>query len=227
MSPRPRPLSGNSGEGGGNGVSLRAAVGVLLGLVARVWLLTLRMTIVQHPAASASDGRPWVLSFFHGQQFVLLGWGRRRPTVTLVSLSRDGDIQARALPRLGLRVQRGSTSRGGARALAAVVRALRVGGLDAAFAVDGPRGPLGVVHPGALAAARNAGGVVVPIACASARRWVLRRTWDQFELPWPFTRVAVVIGEPIAPDAAPLDELLALTRARIEACRGLAQESLA
>jgi lysophospholipid acyltransferase (LPLAT)-like uncharacterized protein len=183
---------------------MRPLLGAVLGLVARLWLATLRIEILEHPGCSAPDPRgprPWVLVFFHGQQFALLGWKRRpgRRTVVLVSLSRDGDIQAAALPRVGLEVRRGSSSRGGVRGLAAIVRLLRAPGWDAAFAVDGPRGPLGTVHPGAIAAARNAGGLVVPLATASASAWVLERAWDRFELPWPFTRVVVALGQPIEP----------------------------
>jgi lysophospholipid acyltransferase (LPLAT)-like uncharacterized protein len=170
---------------------LRALLGLALGWIARLWLATLRITFLQHP--TPSDPRPWVLVFFHGQQFALLRWPRRRTTAVLVSLSRDGDLQARALPVLGLAVRRGSTSRGGARGLAALVRLLR-SGLDAAFAVDGPRGPWGTVHPGALAAARHTGGALIPMGCASSSAWVLRGTWDRFELPRPFARVVVVVG---------------------------------
>lgn len=175
---------------------IRALLGLCLGLLARLWLSTLRISFLQHPAPS--DPRPWVLCFFHGQQFALLRWPRRRKTAALVSLSRDGDIQAKALPVLGLTVRRGSSSRGGARGLASLVRLLR-SGLDVAFAVDGPRGPWGAVHPGADAAARHAQGVLIPMGCACSHGLTFHRTWDRFLLPWPFARVVVVLGVPIEP----------------------------
>jgi lysophospholipid acyltransferase (LPLAT)-like uncharacterized protein len=110
---------------------------------------------VTHPdLARCADDIPWVLSFFHGTQWPLLAWRRRRPTLVMVSHSADGAMQARALALLGFRVVRGSSSRGGARGLAAIVRAMRRGGVDAAFAVDGPRGPDGAVKPGAARAGR-------------------------------------------------------------------------
>lgn len=193
----------------------RAALGVVLGLLARLWLLTLRFSFLQHPAAS--DSRPWVLAFFHGQQFAMLRWPRRRATAVLVSLSPDGEMQAHALPRVGLVVRRGSSSRGGARGLAALIRLLRQG-LDAAFAVDGPRGPRGLVQPGAIAAARHARGVVVPIGCASSRSFVLKRSWDQFELPLPFARVAVVVGSAIEVTAMSDSDAAAQVRLAIESC---------
>ena len=124
---------------------IQTLLGVLLGLLARVWLATLRVRVVTHPALGEVQDRPWVLAFWHGTQWPLLAWRRRRRTVVLVSHSRDGSMQARALTLQGLQVVRGSSSRGGTRGLAALVRALKREQADAAFAVVGPRGPVGVV----------------------------------------------------------------------------------
>jgi lysophospholipid acyltransferase (LPLAT)-like uncharacterized protein len=77
---------------------------------------------------------------------------------------------------------------------------MRKGGEDAAFAVDGPRGPYGVAKPGAALAARAVGGVLVPMGSAVTRGLTLRRAWDRFAIAWPFTRVCVALGAPIAPD---------------------------
>jgi lysophospholipid acyltransferase (LPLAT)-like uncharacterized protein len=180
----------------------RALLGVLLGVVARIWLATLRVRVVRHPALDGVHDRPWVLAFWHGTQWPLLAWRRRRRTVVLVSLSRDGAMQARALAIQGLRVVRGSSSRGGARGLSALVRAMKRDGADAAFAVDGPRGPHGTVKAGAIVAARLSGAVLVPMAGVVRRGIVLRRAWDRFAIAWPFTRVDVVLGRPVDPFSA-------------------------
>lgn len=179
-----------------------AVLGVLLGMLARLWLATLRVRVVSHPALDGVADRPWVLAFWHGTQWPLLAWPRRGRTVVLVSLSRDGSLQARALAVQGFRVVRGSSSRGGARGLAAVVRAMRREGADAAFAVDGPRGPRGVVKGGAVVAARAAKAVLVPMAGAVRRGVVLDGAWDRFAIAWPFTRVDVALGAPVDPAAA-------------------------
>ncbi len=121
------------------------------------------------------------------------------PLVVLVSLSRDGAMQARALSLQGFRVVRGSSSRGGAGGLAQLVHTMKRDGADAAFAVDGPRGPRGGVKPGAVAAARATGAVLVPLTGRVHRGLVFRRAWDRFALAWPFTRVEVVLGAPIDP----------------------------
>jgi len=177
----------------------RALLGWCLGVIARLWLATLRVRVVSHPALEGAKERPWVLAFWHGTQWPLLAWKRRGATVVLVSLSRDGAMQARALALLGLRVVRGSSSRGGVRGLAALVRTMRRDHADAAFAVDGPRGPRGLVKGGLVAAAQATGAVLVPMTGRVQRGMVFRRAWDRFALAWPFTRVDVVLGAPIDP----------------------------
>ncbi|HEY2512352.1 MAG TPA: DUF374 domain-containing protein, partial [Polyangiaceae bacterium] len=154
-----------------------------------------------------------------GTQWPLLAWRRRGPTVVLVSLSRDGSMQARALALQGFRIVRGSSSRGGARGLAALVRRMKRDRADAAFAVDGPRGPYGVAKGGAIAAARAVGGVLVPMGGSVERGMVLRRTWDRFALAWPFSRVTVTLGAPLDPELPEVRAALeaAIVQANLEA----------
>jgi len=177
---------------------LRTLAGVLLAWLARLWVLTLRVRVHGMGVLGAGDG-PRVLAFFHGTQLMLHRLPRVRRTCVMVSHSRDGDVQAAALGALGFDVVRGSSSRGGARALAAMVRKLRQAETDAVFAVDGPRGPYGVVKPGALLAAERAKARIIPAGADARRKVVLERAWDRFVLPWPFTRVDIVLGDPIAP----------------------------
>ncbi len=179
--------------------------GVLLGWFARLWLATLRFRVHGGEALGSLGERGCVLAFFHGTQMMLHGVARRGRTCVMVSRSRDGELQAAALRVLGFDVVRGSSSRGGARALAAIVRKLRSGRTDAAFAVDGPRGPYGVAKPGALVAAARAGACVVPAGAAARRGWVLGRAWDRFVVPWPLSRVDIVLGAPLDAGAAPSD----------------------
>ncbi|MGA7119270.1 MAG: DUF374 domain-containing protein [Polyangiaceae bacterium] len=191
-------------------------LGIALGLVARLWLATLRVRVIEHPALASVQGRPWVLAFLHGTQWPLLAWHRRKRTVVLVSLSRDGAMQARALAILGFSVVRGSSSRGGTGGLAGIVHAMKRWHADAAFAVDGPRGPYGVAKAGAVVAARATGALVVPMAGTIRRGVVLRSTWDRFALAWPFTRVDVALGSPIDPTSPTVNARRELERALAE-----------
>jgi lysophospholipid acyltransferase (LPLAT)-like uncharacterized protein len=190
------------------------ALGFLLGVLVWIWVRTLRVRVVDR---TGGDPRPWILVFWHGTQVPLVAWRRRRRTAVLVSLSRDGELQAGVMRVNGMQVVRGSSSRGGARALLAMVQALREAPLDAAFAVDGPRGPIGTVQPGALACARHAGGVLMPIGSAASPAKVLRRAWDRMALPLPFARAVVVVGPALPATASDAEVSAAIDAANEDA----------
>ena len=176
-------------------LALAGLLGTALGLVVRLWLLTVRFHVYTHPLLLESPSHRWVLALWHGEIFLLLGHKRRGLTAALVSLSPDGQLLSGACRWFGLVSARGSSSRGGKEGLISVVEHIR-SGRDAAFAVDGPRGPKEVPRPGALAAAARSGAWVVPYAAACSRATALG-TWDRLLVPWPFCRIVVVLGEPI------------------------------
>jgi hypothetical protein len=191
-------------------------VGIVLGIVVWLWALSWRRRV--HSLAKA--GTPRVYAFWHGQQMGLVGL-RARPTVVMVSRSRDGELQASVLQTLGFEIVRGSSSRGGTQALRALVSRVMCGN-DAVFAVDGPRGPLGEAKPGAAFAAYRAQAKLVPVAAAASRTLRLSRAWDRFEIPLPFSRVAVVFGAELnAKDALRDGNLL---RRALEDARALAEQ---
>ncbi len=96
----------------------------------------------------------------------------------------------------GIRVVRGSSSRGGARALLALARVIREAGENALIVPDGPRGPRHVAQNGAIMLAKMTGAPMVPLAFGAAPCRVLE-SWDAFVVPYPFARAAMVFGEPI------------------------------
>ena len=95
----------------------------------------------------------------------------------------------------GIATARGSTSRGGRRALLQLTRDMAAG-RPAAFTVDGPRGPGYQAQPGAVWLAKATGNPVVPFHVESSPCWTLR-SWDRAQVPKPWSRVAIVIGAPL------------------------------
>ena len=171
-------------------VFLSGLSGRLLGVLARLWVGTLRFDWQGPKIPSGS-----VIVFHHGDQLALIGARPQGRLVVAVSSSRDGALQTRVLGVFGLEVVRGSSSRNGVRALKGLGRAI-LDGASVLIAVDGPRGPHGQVKPGALFLARRLSVPIFALA-ASARGHRLGRAWDRFLLPLPFSRVVVVCGEPI------------------------------
>jgi len=115
------------------------------------------------------------------------------------SLSRDGGLQAAILSNLGSTVVSGSSSRGGVRALKGLIDQVRRGS-DAAFAMDGPRGPAFEAKPGAAKVAVQTGGALIPITSKASSAWRFSKTWDDYRLPKPFSRVEIRRGDPITID---------------------------
>lgn len=191
-------------------------------LLIRVWLATLRVRRLGPPIEG-----PGLVAFWHGDQLPLIGQRPAGPLVAPVSLSADGRLQARILARLGIASVAGSSSRGGAAALRGLWRAVR-GGSVALMAVDGPRGPRGAVKPGVIFLARRAGLPIWPVGVAVARGHRLRRAWDRYLLPCPFTRAVVLVGQPWhPPEVGSVDTACAELAARIAAASAAARDRLA
>ncbi|MCX5800687.1 MAG: lysophospholipid acyltransferase family protein [Candidatus Eisenbacteria bacterium] len=174
--------------------TLVGAVGYLI--IALVWR-TLRIEQIDTGDIERCPGetKRRIFVFWHGELLTLAYAHRNAGICVLVSRHRDGESIAKALQRLGFRVVRGSSTGGGLEGLFEMCTSVREG-RDLAIAPDGPRGPRHMVQPGVLYLAQRAGVVVVPTACATARRIVLN-TWDRFEIPLPFSRVVVAHGRPL------------------------------
>lgn len=149
------------------------------------------------------ERRPLIYAVWHGR-ILMVPWLNARLREThgaravrvLASRSRDGEIVTRYVRYFGLDVVRGSSSRGGAVALRRLAATLAAGD-DVAVIPDGPRGPRCRLQPGIVALAALSGAPVVPLAFAGSPAWRLS-SWDEFLIPMPFARCALVFGEPAA-----------------------------
>ncbi len=143
----------------------------------------------------AAVGRQPIMAFFHGRVLTATYFFRDRGIVVMISENFDGEWIARIIERFGYGTSRGSTSRGGQRALLKLKRFMEEG-RPAGFAVDGPRGPAGKVQPGAVWLAKLTGNPVVPFHMEASNAWKLK-SWDRTQIPRPFATVSLVVGVPI------------------------------
>lgn len=160
----------------------------------------------EHLDAVERSGRLPVLAFWHGRILPATWYFRRRGIVVITSENFDGEWIARIIERFGYGTARGSTTRGGRKALLQLRRDM-AGGCAAGFTVDGPRGPSRRAQPGAVWLAGATGNPLVPFHCEARRHWTTR-SWDRTQIPRPFTTVALAVGAPIeVPRDAPADIL--------------------
>jgi hypothetical protein len=154
-----------------------------------------RVEGLEHVERIVASGRQPVMAFWHGRILPATFYFRGRGIVVMTSENFDGEWIARIIARFGYGTARGSTSRGGRRALRQLVGEMRRGRATG-FAIDGPRGPAGVAQPGAIWLAGAAGQPLLPFHLEASRYWELG-SWDRTQIPRPFSTVALVIGEPM------------------------------
>jgi lysophospholipid acyltransferase (LPLAT)-like uncharacterized protein len=170
---------------------------VMFRMLATTW----RLHVINAESHERLRGsQPVIFTFWHGKMLPLLWRHRARNTAILISEHGDGEIIARIAHSLGYLSVRGSSSRGGERALLGTVRELEEG-RDVAFTPDGPRGPLESFAPGALIVAQRTGAPLVLISVDAPRAWRLK-SWDRFLIPKPFARVRIEYEDPLYVEAA-------------------------
>jgi lysophospholipid acyltransferase (LPLAT)-like uncharacterized protein len=147
----------------------------------------------------------------------------------LISPSIDGTAPAMLVEKVGGVVIRGSSTHTGARALRDFYETIVKQQVSPAITPDGPQGPLHEFKPGAIMLSQITGRPVLPIAVAHSRCYTFR-TWDAFEVPLPFSRIAIVYGEPVkvarAMDAAALGDWQARMADQLRALRRQAEAAL-
>jgi len=170
----------------------------------------------EHWEAASSDGNLPIYTFWHNRVFLSTYFWRQRRIVVMTSKSFDGEYIARFIQRFGYGASRGSSTRGATGAVIEMVRLMRAG-CPMAFTIDGPKGPKYVAKMGAVLLAKKTGHPILPFTITAERFWEAKKSWDQFQIPKPFTRACVVIAPPIyvAPDAD--DEALEARRAELQA----------
>ena len=161
------------------------------------------------------EGMPFIGVFWHGRILMMpYSWRRGVPINMLISQHRDGLIIARTVRYFGIDTVAGSTSKGGATALRAMLKLLRAGQC-VGMTPDGPRGPRQRATDGVVQVARMSGVPVIPCTFSAQRRKLLG-SWDRFMVALPFSKGVFVWGKPIEVPYKLTPEEIEVFRLRIE-----------
>lgn len=142
-----------------------------------------------------ADGKIPIYTFWHNRIFPATYYFRDYGAVVITSQSFDGEYIARFIRRFGFGAVRGSSTRGGIGALIEMIRLMKKG-FPTALTVDGPRGPKYVAKPGACLLAKKTGNPILPISFETEKFWEINN-WDRMQIPKPFSRVKVIVAEPL------------------------------
>lgn len=173
----------------------------LVGLLGK-WLvdllcLSLRLRVIGHEKVEAvMASRRFILGLWHSRIIVTNYMHKGLNGVIMASRSGDGEIIARVIERQGHEAVRGSTGKGGLRALSGMIKSLNAEDRPGAMIPDGPQGPRFRIQPGIITLAQKTGCPIIPVSF-SARKIKVFDSWDRFVVPYPFTRAHLVYGEPV------------------------------
>lgn len=142
------------------------------------------------------SSRKFIFAIWHSRILLVSYLYKGTDASILVSQSGDGEIIARILQKQGHETIRGSTKKGGLRALAGLIKRLREREKFGVMIPDGPQGPRFKVQPGIIILAKKTGNPILPISYSAGKIKVFS-SWDRFILPHPFTTCRVVYGVPI------------------------------
>lgn len=180
-------------------------IGLIGAPVLRCWLSTVRFRArIPAPEVDPADalhrGR-YIYVFWHESILGILGVRRPTNMTTLISQHHDGECISQIAKRFGLRVVRGSTTRGGYEALMELAESAWTNHI--LLTPDGPRGPRRQFQRGAVLLASRTGLPIVPVGFGFANAW-RAGSWDRFAIPKPWSVVTAVAGYPISvPRTAP------------------------
>jgi lipopolysaccharide heptosyltransferase II len=140
--------------------------------------------------------KPSIYPFWHGTEFSMMLSNQKSNIVIMVSLSNDGELLSQILHKFGYITVRGSSSKGGERALIKIIKYAR-NGHTLAFAADGPKGPYHKLKVGVIYAAQKTGMPLLPISCSPKNKIMFSKSWDKTIIPLPFSKIVQIYGEPI------------------------------
>ena len=150
---------------------------------------------VENLAKIETDGHLPIHTFWHDRILASTYFFRDRRIIVLSSRSLDSEYTARCIQRFGFGIVKGSSSRGAVGGLVGMIRLMKQG-FPTAFTVDGPRGPRYEVKMGPVLLAQKTGNPILPFVIECKEYWRLA-SWDRLQVPSPFSRAAVIFGEPI------------------------------
>jgi lysophospholipid acyltransferase (LPLAT)-like uncharacterized protein len=158
-------------------------------------------------APTSLDNKPFIMACWHGE-LLMIPYAYtyyKKPNVKLiVSEHFDGDLIAKTLKYFGLDFIRGSSTRGGVKALINAIKELK-NGYDIGITPDGPRGPRHKVADGIVVMAQKANAKVVLVNIKPTKYWQLN-SWDRFIIPKPFGVIRYYISNTIDISNLELDQ---------------------
>ena len=147
--------------------------------------------------------KSYLIAFWHGelimQPFNFKKLRKKQKISAMISEHRDGEAITRTVQYLGINSLRGSSTRGGVKALIGAIKELKAGN-DIAITPDGPKGPSHSVADGIVLIAQKTNTKILFLNVKVDNYWQFK-SWDKFVIPKPFSKIDFYISEAYSLDS--------------------------
>lgn len=159
-----------------------------------IWTWKVRLHLPDSLQKTLADHQPVIFAHWHGHELAIIPMVKPFRLATMTSTSKDGQLVDFVIRKLGGATSKGSSTRGGTRALRGLVRLVK-SGRSASMAVDGPKGPLHEVKPGVFELSVLTKAPIFPVGVAAHRVRRFEKSWNKTFLPLPFATVSIHVSE--------------------------------
>ncbi|MEI6092093.1 MAG: DUF374 domain-containing protein [bacterium] len=157
-------------------------------------MLTVRYKEPALPKGIKKD-KKFIVAHFHQDEMVLIKTRISSGFFIMTSSSTDGEMMTRFLVLLGYHCVRGSSTRGGSRALLEMIHTLKRSDYNAVIAVDGPKGPIYRVKDGVIMLSKQTSYPILPVGVKVSRSFCINSSWNKLIIPKPFSKVEIKFGK--------------------------------
>ncbi len=185
-----------------------------LQIIVRLIYLT-NKKVFHHP--SKLNDKNYIVAFWHGELLMQpFNYQKLKPkgkVSAMISDHRDGEMITKTVEFLGIHSVRGSSTRGGVKALISALNELKNGD-DIAITPDGPKGPRHSVASGIVAISKKSNAKILAFNCKPTKYWQFN-SWDRFVVPKPFGTIHFYIGEPFGLEGLENEEATKLVKEKL------------
>lgn len=161
--------------------------------------------------------KSYLIAFWHGelimQPFNFQKLRKKQKISAMISEHRDGEAITRTVQYLGIDSLRGSSTRGGVKALIGAIKELKAGN-DIAITPDGPKGPRHSVADGIVLIAQKTNSKILFLNVKVDKYWQFK-SWDKFVIPKPFSKIDFYISEAYSLDSMENEEAKSFVREKL------------
>jgi len=171
-------------------------------------------SVIHIEGKDTSSPCPCIYVSWHQRMFFFARYLAKKSPIILISQSRDGEYGARIAKHLGFGYVRGSSTRGGIKAVRQMIEHLKKG-RSVGILADGPLGPPRVAKTGPILIASKSGVPIVPLMWSSNSFWILN-SWDRYIIPKPFSKIVIRHGDPLVVPSSLSSEEVEYHRKRLQ-----------